>query len=242
LVQNIEYITTYNYNDLLKEFKRVAEDTKILKKALILEMAKRKVAEGISKHKVLKIIINDLKDSANDDYIRKVLGSEYTDQRFNPNRNKEKMKIAAGTNEIIPEKEVIDFKEFIPAIKNTKQNPETIENIRKEIFPDNNDKQKTINELLDINQNLVSENADLITNNLEKNAENEYNPEIDRLNSIINKKDIQINELYARIAELEKEIAELKRNNNEKPKKITKNNAREEYEKNKYYRNLPKIK
>ena len=101
-----------NYIELVKEYKLVVDNTDILKKDIILEMAKKKEIEGVPKHKISKIIIDDLVGYANDDYIRKVLGSEYTDQRFNPNRNKGSKKVLITTNgEQIPEipKEIIDL-------------------------------------------------------------------------------------------------------------------------------------
>lgn len=212
-----------NYIELVKEYKLVDENTNILKKDIILEMAKRKEIEEIPKPQIVKIIIDDLKDYANDDYIRKVL-RDYTDKRFDPTRNKQKeeskKKLILTDGKIENEKPpIIDFKnavEFIPPIQNSKQDPKEIE--------------KTINSLYQENKNPAN---DSITQEDKETWEKLTSMEILEQENIKLKSEIQ--ELKAENLKLKDEIKLLKQ-----PRKITKVNARDEYEKNKYYRLVSK--
>jgi hypothetical protein len=168
------------YIDLVKEYKLIVDNPDILKKDIILEMAKRKDDEGIPKPQIVKMIIDDLENYASQSYVRDVL-KDYTDKRFDPNRNKKKeepeKEVVLTTGKIEKEKPIIETIQFIPPVKNTKEIEKTINSLYPEnknpvndpITPEDKETWEKLTSMVELEQ----ENEKLKKENRELKAENE---------------------------------------------------------------------
>lgn len=255
---------SYTYSELVTEFITITEKTEIVKKDLILEMAKRKELEGVEKKKIAMIIIGDLKDLVSPTYIRNVLGNEQKETIKQPGKTKKEiLAVAGGGQEMAPPEQentdiINNFKENgSQVITNDERVITNHEDVATDLITSDDiidqrpqeqkeaddveediDKIHLIRELKVENNNLSQQISDL----------EKLRTENTQLRTTIAELESENSGLYNRIKELEEENQKLKQENralrnptpiSQPPAEITSrfsSKSHDNYHKNKYYK------
>lgn len=213
---------TYTYSELVQEYRTVVEKTEVLKRELIVEMAKRKEIEGIEKKKIAVTIHEDLKDLISSSYIRNILSnSGFTDIAKTPGKMKKEIEelqpilVGADGNSLEePEKQVLPEPKKGEVITNDVEN--LLENAQEtEIIDQRPQEERIEEETNDLDKIELLRNLKIENNNLkqELGQVDQLLKENQELRQTISELEKENNKLFNKNKELEDENNKLKQEN-----------------------------